>query len=169
VSNHIIYRLLEPTDSPAEITDLVHRAYAFLAEMGLNFWATHQSVDDTIYRLSRGRTWVALCQGRLIGTITLARASETNGCSWYDREDVASFGQFAVDPVYQSQGVGSRLLSLAEEGAREAGVSHLALDTAEKATHLIDYYRARGYETVDRVDWDGTNYISVVMSKTLRP
>ncbi|PKK88655.1 MAG: GNAT family N-acetyltransferase [Candidatus Wallbacteria bacterium HGW-Wallbacteria-1] len=163
----IIYRLLEPSDSIAEITDLVHRAYAFLADMGLNFWATHQSEDDTASRLSRGKTWLALCRGRIIGTITLANAWETDGCSWYDKEEVTSFGQFAVDPQFQSQGVGSRLLSLAEEGAREAGIAHLALDTAESATHLIDYYRARGYEIVDRVDWEGTNYISVVMSKAL--
>ncbi|WP_312116724.1 hypothetical protein [Brevibacillus reuszeri] len=42
-----------------------------------------------------------------------------------------------------------------------------SLDTAEGAHHLIRYYSARGYRHVDYVQWNETNYRSVLMSKKL--
>ncbi|MBW1796697.1 MAG: GNAT family N-acetyltransferase, partial [Deltaproteobacteria bacterium] len=45
------------------------------------------------------------------------------------------------------------------------GASELALDTAEQATHLINWYERLGYRFIEYVDWDVTNYRSVIMSK----
>src|SRR4051794_36646698 len=86
-------------DSVAELTALLHRAYAPLAARGMRYLASHQ--DDAVprRRISRGECWVAEAGGRIVGTITLRDTEHTKGCPWYDRPDVASFGQFAVDPA----------------------------------------------------------------------
>lgn len=172
-------RPLSDDDSIAELTALLHRAYKPLGEMGLKFFATHQSEDDTLERVRRGRCFVGMCDGKIVATITLYRSRNresdhepgdasdraNEGPDWYRRDDVGYFGQFAVDPEYQRRGLGNMLLAHAESSARDDGIVELALDTAETATHLIEYYERHGYRFVEHVQWNVTNYRSVVMSK----
>jgi GNAT superfamily N-acetyltransferase len=163
-----VVRPLEPSDSIAELTALLHRAYASLAEQGFRFWATQQSENDTRKRISDGHCYVAVMQGKIVGTITLRRRERTKGSPWYDRPDVASFGQFAVEPEFQRRGIGLALLNQVERRAREEGVVELALDTAEGASALIEMYSKLGYRFIEHVDWrPDTNYRSVILSKRL--
>ena len=90
-----------------------------------------------------------------------------SGCSWYDRGDVASFGQFGVDSSYQNEGIGSLLLEAVESRVRELGIPNIALDTAEGAHHLIELYKSRGYKFSGYADWDVTNYRSVILNKSI--
>jgi hypothetical protein len=63
----ITIRPLEPADSIAELTELLHRAYAGLLAMGLRFTATHQDADETARRIAGGECYVAVHDGRLAG------------------------------------------------------------------------------------------------------
>jgi len=94
-------------------------------------------------------------------------AGNTSGTAWFDRPDVASFSQLAVEPWLQGRGIGGLLIRTAEERARESGAAHLALSTPEPATELVAMYRHKGYEVIERTSWSGTNYQSVIMSKRL--
>ena len=161
-------RLLDADDSFEELTEILHLAYAPLAERQLHFYATHQGPDVTQKRALQGECWVGEVNGRLACTITLVPPERTEGCGWYERADVAKFTQFGVHPEFKGQGVGSNLLDLVERRAREMGATELALDTAETADDLIATYERRGYRPVDRVDRRPTvNYRSVVLSKRL--
>ncbi len=51
---------LKEDDSLEALTDLIHRAYRQLAGMGFRYWGTHQSVEDTKKRISKGRCYVGL-------------------------------------------------------------------------------------------------------------
>jgi len=162
----IQYRFTAACDDIDALTALLHRAYAALAKAGLHYMASHQAADVTRQRMARGETIVALSPaGTLIGTVTLARASATSGSAFYDRPDVASFGQFAVEPALQRLGIGSTLLGLVEALAFQRGVNLLALDTSEEAAALIRLYTRRGYRPVDSVKWPAVNYRSVIFSK----
>ena len=166
----VTFRPLERSDSIAELTGLLHRAYAALATQGFRFWASHQDEEATRRRISEGDCFVAIADGRIVGTITLKKKHLTKGSPWYDRPEVASFGQFAVDPALQGRGIGSALLEIVERQAVRDGVRELALDTAEGATALIEMYSKRGFRFIEHVDWrPDTNYRSVVMSKRLAP
>jgi GNAT superfamily N-acetyltransferase len=77
------------------------------------------------------------------------------------------FGQFAVHPSLQKHGIGSVMMDLAEAIAAHNDAKELALDTSEQALHLIDYYQKRGYEFREYVQWDITNYRSIIVSKRL--
>lgn len=163
----IVVRPLHSDDDMDALTDLLHRAYAALAVRGWHFVASYQSADVTIARCAKGDTFVAELDGRVIGTITLATTANTGGSPWLDRDDVASFGQFAVDPELQNLGIGNMLMQTVEERARTLALPELALDTCEYAEHLIRYYSARGYRFIEHVKWPEVNYRSVVMSKRL--
>lgn len=158
-----------PDASIDSLTSMIRAAYADLGAKGLKFWATHQSASDTIERIERGVCWVAWDDGKPVGTLTYYPADATGGCDWYDRPEVAAFGQFAVARELRGTGLGDRLLQLAVDQACGDGARELALDTAEPAEWLIDYYAKRGFRFIQFVRWDGVNYRSVIMSRSLKP
>lgn len=161
-------RHLHPDDSVREITDLLHRAYAEWKEQGLLFVATHQDEITTKERLSRGITWIAEDEGKIIGTLTLRQGHPDSDNPHYRDPALRIFGQFAVDPSYQGSGIGKRMLALAEDHARTSGAKAIVCDTSSQAIRLIELYERWGYSVYGSVDLDCTNYVSVVLRKDLR-
>jgi predicted N-acetyltransferase YhbS len=124
-------------------------------------------VETTRNRVEGGECYVAELNGRIVGTIVFRDVVRTSGADWYDRDDVSSFGQFGVEPELQGSGIGESLLAHVENRARESGAQELALDTAQPAAHLIEYYSRHGYRVVGHLKWEIVNYSSVIMSKRL--
>jgi GNAT superfamily N-acetyltransferase len=160
-------RQYSEADSADALTLLIRKAYKQLAELGFRYWATHQSVADTRTRMARGECYVAVRAGCVVGTIVLNGPERRGEVPWYDRPEVATFHQFAVEPELQRQGVGSALLAHAEERAAALGARELACDTATGAEHLIQFYARRQFREVGTADWEMTNYESVILSKRL--
>jgi ribosomal protein S18 acetylase RimI-like enzyme len=164
----IAIRPIGPDDNIDELTALLHRSYASLGNMGLNYTAVDQSAETTRMRLSRGFGFAAVDpQERVVGAIVFYPPRRSTGSAWLERPEVAHFGQFAVDPALQRRGIGSRLMDLVEEQAREMGAKEIALDTAEPALHLIGLYQRRGYRFIEYAQWRGKHYRSVIMSKSI--
>lgn len=164
----VVIRPLKESDSLDELTDMLHRGYRRLADMGLRYMATYQDVATTRHRISYGDCFVAVYNGRIIGTLTYFPPGACGWARWLKRGGVAEMGQFTVDPDFQGNGIGSRMIAFMEAYARNLGCTELALDTAETAEHLILWYEKLGYRFIEYVQWDVTNYRSVIMSKTLR-
>jgi GNAT superfamily N-acetyltransferase len=166
-------RPLADGDSLAELTALLHRAYAPLGAAGLNFTAVDQSEQVTRERIAGGHCLVAVDGDRLVGTATVRGMHDPNRerharvSPWFFRRDVAHLNQFAVEPRLQGQGVGGRLMAACEHWARAQGHRAIALDTAEPATHLRERYERAGYREVTRLQRDGKRYRSIVMVKPL--
>jgi len=163
----LVIRPLSATDSLDDLTELLHRAYAVLADMGLKYVATYQDVDTTRRRVEKGRCFVAVIDDVIVGTIAYYGPDRTTGAPWGHGEGVAHVGQMGVGPSMQRQGIGKELIRHVEQIAREDGAVEIALDTAEPARHLIKWYKRLGYRFVKHVDWDMTNYRSVIMCKEL--
>lgn len=162
----VIIRPLHESDSIAELTDLLHRAYNSQMDPGHVFFAAHQSEEDTKQRAEEGKCFVGTLEGKLVATITLYHDKHLQ-CRWYAQDGVWFFGQFAVDPALRNAGLGGALITMGEQYARERGATEMSLDTAETATKLIAYYNKRGYRPVDHVQWDVVAYRSVILSKHL--
>ena len=162
-------RLLESSDSISDLTLLIRRAYKVLADMGFNYTGTYQDEVTTQERIADGECYVMLEGGKIIGTITLCLppfrwAGES---SWYSRPGVVCCGQFAVEPNLQRAGRGSELMDFIERRAAAIGASEVALDTAEGATHLVNFYKKRGYRFVEHIYHEGKTYRSVILSKSI--
>ncbi|MBS1561472.1 MAG: GNAT family N-acetyltransferase [Bacteroidetes bacterium] len=157
------------TDDIDAITEMLHRAYAGLADMGFRFHATFQDADVTRERLNGDLSFMAVEGDTIVGTITLYDQPYDDSCPHYRDRTVARFGQFGIEPHLQHAGLGTRMMDLIEQTAADLGFRELACDTAEGATHLVEWYARRGYRFVEHVQWDVTNYRSVVLSKHLSP
>ena len=167
-------RPLHADDSLAELTALLHAAYASLAAQGWNFTAVDQTVDVTRDRLAGAQAFVAERGGRLVGTIAV-RGPKPAGETYiadappalYTTPGTAILAQLGVHPDCRGLGVGEQLIDAAEVWARAQGFTQIALDTAEPATALRRRYERRGYATVGGVQWQGKTYASVLMVKAL--
>lgn len=167
MSNAVIIRPLLDSDDVDAITELLHRAYRRNAEQNLHFVATHQDSTVTKERLARGVSFVAECNGRIVGTITVSWVTEPMG-EFQTNVPTVSFNQFAVDPTMQGARIGEQLLHQVEEQAKTMGAEQICCDTAQPATGLIRYYQAHGYQIVGEVDWrPHVNYLSYVLAKPL--
>jgi len=149
------------------LTELLHTSYAPLLERGMRYLATHQTPEVTRKRLLEGESYLGIKDDQLIATVTLKSRREVCRTRWYTQSGIFHFGQFAVHPDFQGQGIGSRLMDMLEGRARDLGATELALDTSEHAEDLIYMYTKRGYRRVETVQWEETNYRSVILSKTL--
>jgi predicted N-acetyltransferase YhbS len=163
----VCIRALADSDSVPQITTLLHSAYAALAAGGFRYLATHQDDAITLKRLQSGIPFVAESNGTIIGTVTLYKSSPDSRCEWYRNPGVCYFGQFAVRPDLQRNGIGSRLYKHIEASARSLGAAELALDTAEGAVHLRQWYERLGFRFIQFTSWDEVNYRSVILSKSL--
>lgn len=165
----LLIRPIAETDSIEELTDLLHRAYKVLADMGFRFFATHQTPEQTRSRISRGECYVGVIDGAIVATVTFYPPPRDSADlpSWYRRPDVSYFGQFAVEPSLQRSGIGGCMMDYVEELARVRGLSEIGLDTAEGAAHLRDYYTRRGYRFIQYQQWNEVNYRSVILSKNI--
>ena len=160
-------------DSLADLTALLHRAFAPLAAAGMNFTAASQTEAMTRERLSHCHCWVAEQGGQIVGSVTVSGAYDPNhqtwarATPWFYRDDVAHLHQLAVAPAAQGQGIGAALVQAGEHWARQVGHLAIALDTAAPASHLRQRYQRAGFAEVAGVQWGGKAYRSVVMVKAL--
>ena len=165
--NDLLIRHLAPDDSVDELTALLHRAFAPLGRMGLTCSCVAQSVATTAARIARGTGFVALRHARIVGTVTVEAPDARSDCAWYRRPGTASVHQFAVEPGVQHLGCGTLLLAQAHHWAAARGCRELALDTPQRAAHLVAWYEAHGFRRVGEYQHAGKPYRSVVLGKAV--
>ena len=163
----IVYRPWQAGDSPEAVTQLLHQSFARLVRMGIPCASGLQPSSQTLTRLQRGASFVAVDADRIVGTISVYAATPASECPLYRDGAVASIHQFAVDPAYQGAGIGDALLRMAECRAKEDGFKFIALDTPGDARHLHRYYLHKGFEFVSMLRFKGRQYASVVLRKAL--
>jgi GNAT superfamily N-acetyltransferase len=152
-------------DSYPQLTAMLHRAFARLGMMGLNCLCVDQTEAATRERARGGDCFVAACGGELVGTMTLYARDAASACEHYRVENLATLRQFGVDPAWQSRGIGTSLIALAEHWAAIRGYAQLALDTPYPAQHLLEFYRGQGFRIIDVVRFEGRGYDSAILSK----
>lgn len=158
--NTVAFRVATDDDVPT-LRRLVNAAYRELAEMGLNFTGTYQDEAITRERMQGNEVYLAFAGDKLVGTICL-EVEERPG-----EPKVMYLTQFAVEPSCKRQGIGKRLLKLAEQRAREKGIDRMQLDTAKPAAHLVALYEGQGFTVIDEIQWEGKTYSSYIMEKII--
>lgn len=104
------------------------------------------------------RTWVAEDQGSIVGFVVASR----------DPVRVGHIITIDVLEGFRRQGTGTRLMDVAEDWARKAGLQLIYLETAEDNLAAHRFYEARGYRKVDKVErYYGNGQAAWVMVKHL--
>lgn len=104
------------------------RQHVLRSPLGLTY------TPDQLAQDAHDRQFVALQGDQLVGGVMLHAQDATT----------AKLRQFVVTPSLQGFGIGSRLLRLFEQAARESGYTQVVLSARETATN---FYRKHGYET----------------------
>jgi hypothetical protein len=100
-------RLLAPSDSLEELTLLLNRAYQRLAAMGFNYTAVDQTVETTRERIEDNDCYVAVIDGRIVGTALLI-PHQLDTPAWANQPGVAYAGQLGVEPEASARGSWTR-------------------------------------------------------------
>ncbi len=138
----------------AEITELLHLAFAVHLKTGLNYAACTQTVEETISRVGDGMCIVGLMDGILVGCATV----HFNG-------GIGHLSQVAVHPTFQKYGIGRKLQDYIFDYAKANGCKALICDTSEKAVEVVKWYLQTGWQKVGLCSHTTTNYYSVVFRK----
>lgn len=158
-------RRRQPEDSIDDLTSMLHRAFAPMGQRGLNCQSIDQTPATTRQRIDRGDCFVAVADRRIVGTVTLQAPDASAAIRCYRDPEVASIHQLAVDPDYQSAGIGHSLLQTAVIWARTRRYAEIALDTPAPLHLLRDYYVRQGFKFAGLVWLAGRTYQSAVMTK----
>lgn len=133
----MLIRAAEADDVP-ELLDLVHSAYR--GEASRAGWTTEADLIDG------SRTDAEELRALLPDLLVVEQEGALVGCcSLVPRADRAYFGLFAVRPGLQGGGIGSALLTAAEQRARDLGLHEVEMTVLSVRTELLAYYARRGY------------------------
>ena len=160
-------RRLRSCDSLDALTHLLHRAFEDLARRGIECQCATQSVGRTSDRVRRGECFIAVCAGRMIGTVTMEHPDPSSAIEAYRDATTASVHQLAVDPENQGAGVGGALIAYASAWAGARRYERLALDTPQGASRELAWYFGRGFDLAQTVHVPGRRYASVVLTREL--
>lgn len=130
-------------DSDAEeIIELIRGVYAEYPGCILDVPGEEPELLEvaTAFAKRNGAFWVATHEERIVGCLAYREAD--NG-GW-------ELKKLYVRKVHRRGGVARRLMSLIEEKASKAGVSHLVLWTDTRFVEAHAFYEALGYERTGR-------------------
>jgi PPOX class probable F420-dependent enzyme len=94
--------------------------------------------------VGRGEVWVATCDAQLVGLIVLI-----------EKAGYLLLENVAVAPAAQGNGIGSKLLALAEDQAATLGLAQIRLYTNAAMTQNLAFYPRHGYRETHRGWQDG--------------
>ncbi len=144
-------RTAQPSDAVA-IKRCVEAAYQhYIARMGK---PPGPMVDDYANVIEQHGAFVVEENGEIVGVLVLIQT-----------ESGMLLDNVAVHPEHQGEGLGRRLLELAESETRNQGYAYLDLYTHECMTENIEMYKRIGYVETERKSEHGYN--RVYMQKAL--
>ena len=123
------------------------RVNAFLQEQ---WFSTDMVVRGRVVDMSRAAGFLALEGGELLGLVTYEHQGE-------------ALEVLSLDSLRADCGIGTRLLSLAEEAARRHGCRRVRLVTTNDNIRALRFYQRRGYEMT------ALYYRSLDVSRKMKP
>lgn len=109
-------------------------------------------IRDAAHRAEQAPIWVAERDGKVIGSVTLARAGDRYADIAYD--DELEFRMLVVDPAVQRSGAGSALVNSIIIHARSLPeINAVSLTTGKHWESAHALYRSMGFTRVPERDW----------------
>lgn len=163
----VVIRMFDAADSIEALTSMINRAYATLDGNDFRLEGADQSVERTRQKIAQGACLVAVRDGVLVGTLTVRTGFENPVCAYLARPNIVCRYQHAVAPEVRGRGIGHALMLESERWARELQFDEIVGYTAEGHAWKRAYWQRNGVVEVDRVQWPGDAFFSVVGAKRL--
>ena len=145
-----------PSDKD-EIIALVHGVVKNLNQNGIPQWDdVYPSASDVEEDLKNGQLYALRASGKIIGIITLNRESEPDYqyAKWqYRGSDYAVVHRLCVSSAAQGQGIGTKLMLMAEAMLKQRGIKSVRLDAFSKNPQSLRLYEKLGYRIVGEANW----------------
>lgn len=139
------------------IVALVYAVVDRLNRSGIPQWdAAYPNGTHVDEDLKNGELFVTRAGETIAGIVTLNRESDPayrNGNWEYGGPDYRVVHRLCVSPAMQGQGVGGRMMRMAEEMLRNDGVKSIRLDAFSKNPHSLRLYRKLGYRVAGEAVW----------------
>ena len=138
-------------DDLAGVGELTVAAYAEFTRGPADGYVTE--LRDAGRRFLEAELWVAVEDGRLLGTVTCCPP----GSPWREVATNDAEGEFrmlAVHPSARGRGVGTALIALCEERARCQGATRVVLSSLPGMAQAHRLYAVAGYTRAPGLDWD---------------
>lgn len=117
----------------------------------------YPALDDAQKDAAEGGQYVAICDGRIVGSIVLNHEAEqppVNGTWGIEAGDaeVLAVHRLVVHPEFLRHGIATMLLDFADEIAKRQNIKALRLDVYENNAPAIATYEKCGYARIDKID-----------------
>lgn len=144
-------------------------AYREFVRPGETSWEEYlEDIADVEGRAGRALVFVAVEDGRVLGSATLELGERIDDEDPPLRADEAHIRMLGVDPEARGRGVASALIDACFQRAREAGRSRMTLHTTERMKIAQGMYERMGFERLeDRVFPDG--FVLLTFEKAIPP
>lgn len=119
------------------VINVVRLAHRENYRRGLYFSSGRITKKKWLYKLKNENIYVSTRNHKIVGAISLR-----------SRNSSVELNTLAVDPAYQKQGIGTKLMRYAEKDVKKRGFSTCHLYTLEAHPWLTHYYRKQGYKRV---------------------
>jgi len=176
MKSDIIIREADVSDAE-EVSRLLKSAMlTYCADSGISsslLEAMTESIESVADRITRQTCLVAVCSGKIAGTICIKSVSNPLIYSFSDKtcefleNAVPSWyiSRFAVKQRYRKTGLGIDLITRAVGIASEAGAKSVLLHSAASNSNMVDFYGKRGFKLIDSENSRG--YMRGLFANTL--
>jgi GNAT superfamily N-acetyltransferase len=119
-----------------------------------------RELGDAASRAAGGELWVAVADGRLVGTVTFCPA----GSPYREvaRDGEGEFRMLAVAPDARGRGVGQALVSLMLRRAHDLGYHRVRMSTMDRMAAAHRTYERLGFRRSPEDDWSPVPGVSLL-------
>jgi GNAT superfamily N-acetyltransferase len=129
-----------------DIPGIVDLGNRFLKEVPT--WGLVIRTEDELRKLDKRLIWVVEENGKLIGHAICLPRKNDGRCIFTENDKILELDEIYLVPEARGQGVGSELLEVIENHAKEAGFTKLFVDSAVKdLMPVLRFYRENGLKT----------------------
>ena len=129
-----------------DIHDLIWKAHAQNRSKGIIMANPSLPGEEIRKRIDNGKMYVAVLEKKVVGTLALIIK---NGIRWYNKGTFGYLCFGAVDPDLSGKGIYRSLYKVAEQAAKDMGVTVLTRDTNENNARMLKITRQEGYYYVE--------------------
>ena len=98
--------------------------------------------------------WVAILDGKVVGCVGGIPSTK------YSPDDHCELVRMSVSAATRKMGVGSRLLQVLEEWAREQGFTFINLSTLMKMHLAVELYTRNGFAQIETEEFDAAKFVT---------